>query len=130
MTDIQTRAVEWARTSVTDLVGPDGDPYRHVGTVTPGDLQDRFPFLRVSVGIGTRTVRSQLATLDFDLFDSDRDRAYHLSEEIQDGLLVPLLRLAGARIDSVVVEEDIRRLPWDGDDTVRFGFTNTLSLRR
>lgn len=130
MADIQAATLSWAKGRFSWLADPIGEEDFHVGGVTPSDLQGRFPFLRVQLGGGTRTRRELLPVLDVDLFDSDRDRAYHHIEEIQDALLEPLLQMAGVRIDSVGVEEDIRQLPWDADRTIRFGFTNQLSLRR
>lgn len=128
--DIEEAHLTWLTSTFPALAGTVAQPRFHVGTVTPSNLQERFPFVRVRRGGGARTFREDYPLMDYDVFDSTRKGAYDLSQEIQNALLVPLLSIAGVRIDSVEVETAPSLLPWEAQGTIRFGFTNNLSLRR
>lgn len=130
---------ELADTSLPEATAyrPDGVVY-HVGTDDdyPDDLSDIVPYVRiVSIPAGARSVTTDTAFLDIEVFDSaESGDAESIAELLADPLRGPIRRraqIAGAGIlDSVVVTRRPARLRWADSTVSRYLLQVQVSARR
>lgn len=98
-----------------------------VDTVTPSDLQEQLPFIRVVRSGGPDDHVSDYPVVDLDVFGATRAQAWDLAAEIRDHL-----RFAHAirEFDRVGTEVGPRELPWGDPGIRRIGATYRIVTRR
>lgn len=104
---------------------------QHTGYVTPADLADRLPFVRVRRVSGNRDRFNDFAVVDLDVFAATYPAALDLSEQLADWLCGPPPPIAA--FDRAECTSSPVELPWDDSDPPklrRFGATYTVVSRR
>lgn len=127
--DTETVIMDWLEATFPgELAFVDG--VRHVAEETPENLQDVFPFVRVALVAGTDDGITDRGTYDIDVFAATRAAAHGLAERIRTAFIGYPHRVGSAVIDTVYTEQKPQRLPWDDENTRRFGAIYQVSVRR
>lgn len=121
--DLEFGLLDWLEARFSELIG-------HVGTETPDDLDQRFPFVRAYVVAGTDDGLTDRSVVDIDVFADRREQARALAERIRTELTVYPPVVGGVILDTAFTEVRPRRLPWPDEQTRRWGATYRLSARR
>jgi len=101
------------------------------GTVTPNDLQDVMPYLRVKRFGGLDDLWTDAALVSVDAFAGDRTTAHTLAEAVRQRLLTFPHTLDGATIDRVTTTAGPSEVAWSDDQSVRrFTATYRVTVRR
>lgn len=124
--DVEKALSAWVKTVDT---GTPGDTVSNAGSVTPADLGDRLPFIRISQLGGSDDTITDNPVVDIEVFAASRDQARRIAGAIRQGLR-PRVRAGGAIIDSVRTNTSPRMLPWSNTQIARCSATYALGLRR
>lgn len=101
------------------------------GTVTPPNLQQAMPFLRITKLGGSDDGFSDTSSTSIDAFASTRAVALVLAEDVRARLLSYPLVVNGVTIDRVTTVTGPYEVPWASDLTVRrFSASYTIVTRR
>jgi hypothetical protein len=114
------------RTALADLV----TDLAHTGTVTPADLQQRLPFIRVRRFGGTDDRLTDQARVDVDYFAASRAAAWAGAEAVRQRLISRPLRVGAVVIDQVTTTTAPIEVPWDDPNVRRVTAAYTASARR
>lgn len=127
-------------TVVLDVLEAEFEPLRTVGDVrrvdteTPANLQEILGedqvFVRVTLVTGRDDGITDYSVVDIDVFADSRATAYAWSRDIRSRLTGSPHRVDTGILDRVKTEEKPRRLPWEDEETWRFGATYRISARR
>ncbi len=82
------------------------------GIETPGDLQQKLPFVRVVRTGGSSTRLSDYALVDVDCFAATYTAAELLAERVRQYLTGPPLRSGPAVLDRITCQSAATELPW------------------
>lgn len=110
------------------LVAPGGETIS-AGTVTPDDLEEVVPYVRVTVIDDPDDGITRRATVTFEHFAASRATAYALGEQTR-GILLSKRAIGGLLIDKVLTVSGPKRVPWDNQNLRRFLSTYRISTRR
>lgn len=101
------------------------------GTVTPPDLQDSMPFLRIKRFGGTDDLWTDAALVSVDAFASTRTAAFDLAESVRQRLLTFPHVTAEGTIDRTTTATGPNEVGWSDDQTVRrFTASYRVTVRR
>lgn len=101
----------------------------HVGSVTPEDLEQRLPFLRVVRTGGTRSHLFDYPVVELDLFDVDEQTGAPRASAIVNRLLSKPPPHPG--LDAAACDPSFRELPWgDNENVRRWGATFYFETRQ
>ena len=131
--DIEVAVMDWLLESFPQLEAlEDGQP--RVDDRTPANLQDLLLdsgiFARISLVTGEDDTVTDYSVVDIDVFADSRATAYASSEEIRARFSGRSHRVGNVVLDRVRTEEKPRRLPWQDENTWRYGATYRISARR
>lgn len=127
--DTEAAIMDWLERTFPDELAFAGG-IRHTGDETPENLQDVFPFVRVGLVAGTDNGITDQGTYDIEVFDRTRAAAYGLAERIRTAFIGYPHRVGNVVLDTVYTEQKPQRLPWDEENTRRFGAIYRVSARR
>lgn len=92
----------------------------HIDTVTPADLQDVMPYIRVMRTGGPDDGFTDNAVVAIDTFAATRDASRTLAEAIRQRLTTPTTPVtSGVKFDWVTTATGPNEVPWADDQTVR-----------
>lgn len=124
--DVILALLDWLEATFPELGGGG-----HTGTETPENLQQAFPFVRVTLVTGTDNRITDVGTYDVDVFTATRSASFRLAERIRAALIGYPHRVGDVVLDYVYTESKPRLLEWDDEvGTRRFGATYQVSARR
>lgn len=112
--------------AIAELAGGDG----HWGTVTPADLQQQLPFIRVRRFGGSDDRLTDQARVDVDYFAATRAAAWAGAEAVRQRLISRPLRVGAVVIDQVTTTSGPIQVPWDDPNVRRVTGAYTASARR
>lgn len=101
-----------------------------LGTVTPADLQDVVPYIRVQRYGGGDDHITDAARVDVDVFAANRAAAWTLSATVHQRMLSFPHVLSNCVIDYVATDIGPRELPWGDPEVRRFTASYQVSARR
>jgi hypothetical protein len=99
---------------------------RKAGTVTPGDLEDQLPYIRVRAGGGPRDHLNWLTTATLDVFCPTYELGVLLVEDVDERLTQH--RVAG--IDRVGTSSGPQEVEWLGDRFRSWRISYEVAVRR
>lgn len=102
----------------------------HWDTLTPADLQQQLPFIRVRRFGGSDDRLTDQARVDIDYFAATRAAAWAGAEAVRQRLISRPLRVGAVVIDQVTTTSGPIEVPWDDPDIRRITATYTASARR
>lgn len=115
---------------VDDLVKLVGGLDDHTGTVTPADLEQRLPFIRVRRLPGFHDALNDFAPVDIDIFGGSYGEAMDLARQV-DAYLTAEGAPPIAVFDKIRNEGGPYELPWDDEgDIRRIGLNYVITSRR
>lgn len=101
------------------------------GIVTPPDLQESLPFLRIERTGGSDNSWTDTATIPVDAFASTYQDARDLAESVRQRLLTWPVNLGGVQFDHVTTLTAPNEVPWSTDQSIhRFTATYRVTVRR
>ena len=102
------------------------------GTVTPANLQDAMPFIRIQRFGGEDDGFTDASLVAIDAFSAVRADAYALAESIRQRLLANLPNIVdGITIDNATTATGPNEVQWSDDQTVRrFAASYRVTARR
>jgi hypothetical protein len=99
-------------------------------TVTPSDLQNHLPFIRLARFGGGNDQVSDAARVSIDAFGATRPDAYELAESIRQRLMSNPHGTPAGLIDLVETDTGPNEIPWGDVNVRRFNASYTVTTRR
>lgn len=103
---------------------------QNIGTVTPADLQDRLPFLRVHRIGGGDDFITDLARVDVEVHAGTAAQAWSLAREIQQQLISAPARTSSGVLDRCRTESGPQEIPHTNDAVRLVITTYRVAVRR
>lgn len=99
-------------------------------TVTPPDLENHLPFIRIARFGGGNDQVSDSARVSIDAFGANRPDAYTLAEAIRQRLISNPHGTASGLLDLVETDTGPNEIPWGDVKVRRFNASYTVTTRR